>query len=168
MSALHLYQITERFQSLNALADSDDIPADVIRDTLESVNAEWDDKAEAVAQLILNLESSALSIEAAAEAQAERARRLAARADQLRAYLLFQMQATGRPKLERDAITIAVLNNPQKVVIDNQADVPAAFMVQKPPPPPAPDRIAIGKAFKAGESVAGCHVEVNQRLEIKP
>lgn len=166
--SMHLYEITERFQSLTALADSDDVPADVIRDTLESINAEWDDKAEAVAAFILNLEASAASIEAVAKAQAERARRLSARADQIRAYLLFQMQATGRTKLDRDALTLAIRNNPQTVIIDDPAAVPAAFMVQKPPPPPAPDRVAIGRAFKAGEEVPGCHVEVNQRLEIKP
>lgn len=166
--SLHLYEITERFQSLTALADSDDIPADVIRDTLESVEAEWDDKAEAVAKFILNLETAAVGIEQAAKAQQERARRLSARADQLRAYLLFQMQATGRTKLDRESLTLAIRNNPQTVVIDDPAAVPPEFIVQKPPPPPAPDKTAIGRAFKAGEAVPGCHVEVNQRLEIKP
>lgn len=168
MSGLHLYELTDQFKSLELLASSDDLPPEVIRDTIEGVEGQWKDKAVAVAAYILDAEAKADSIKAAAKAMQERATRLENRAASLRQYLMFNMLATGTAKVDHDLMTLLLVNNPQTVVIDNPELVPAEFMVQKPPPPPAPDKKLIGQQFKSGVDVPGCHVEQGQRVEIKP
>lgn len=168
MSGLHLYELTDQFKSLELLASSDDLPPEVIRDTIEGVEGQWKDKAVAVAAYILDAEAKADSIKAAAKAMQERATRLENRAASLRQYLMFNMLATGTSKVDHDLMTLKIVNNPQTVVVDDPALVPPELMEQKPAPPPTPDKRRIGWQFKAGIDVPGCHVEQGQRVEIKP
>lgn len=166
MSDLHLWEISERFRSMQLLAESDDIPPEVIRDTLEGIEGDWEAKAEAVAAYIQNIEAAATSKAEAAKAMQARAKMLEKRADSLRQYLLLQFQFMGKTRIERPAFSLVLKNNPQSVVIDDEAALPAAYMVQPPAPPPKPDKKAIGAAIKAGQEVPGCHAEVSQRVDI--
>lgn len=164
---LAFYELTDRYRSLETLATTDDIPPEVIRDTLEALDGEWEQKAEAVAAYIRNLEESAAAKEAAAKAVKQRADQLQKRADSLRAYLLFQFQALGKTRLQTDLFTIRVQNNPPSVVVDDETQIPAEFKVQPPAPPPRVDRKLISLAFKAGVDVPGCHPESGQSLRIE-
>lgn len=167
MSALTLYQLTGQYRELEALADSDDLPPEVIRDTLEGLTGELEAKATNVAAFTRNLEASADMIEEAAKAMQARARRLRTRAESVKAYLLYNMQAAGIRKIESPEFTLAIRTNPPAVVIREDAEIPAEYMVQPEPPPPRPDKKRIGAALKAGVQIDGCWLEQGERLEIK-
>lgn len=167
MSALMLYQLTGQFRELEALADSDDLPPEVIRDTLEGLTGELEVKAISVAAFTRNLEASADMIDEAAKAMQTRARRLRARAESVKAYLLYNMQAACIRKIESPEFTLAIRTNPPAVVIREDAEIPAEYMVQPEPPPPRPDKKRIGAALKAGVQIDGCWLEQGERLEIK-
>ena len=137
--SLHLYEITEQYKQLHALAESDDIPPEVIRDTLESVEGEFKDKAINVAKFILNLEASAETIKKSAALQAARAKRMEARAEQLRQYMLFNFQATSTQKIPCEWFTLAVKNNPPAVAVDDINAVPDLFLSAPSGPPPLRD-----------------------------
>lgn len=166
MTDLHLYEISERYRELQMLAESDDLPPEVIRDTLEGIEGEWEDKAEAVAAYIQNIEAAAEAKAEAAKAMQARAKMLEKRAESLRQYLLLQFQFMGKTRVERPMFSLVLKNNPQSVVVDNPEQVPVEFMVQKPPPPPTVDKKLVGQAIKAGQEVPGCHAEVSQRVDI--
>ena len=166
MSDLHLWEISERYRELESLAESDDIPPEVIRDTLEGIEGDWEKKAEAVAMYIKNIEAAAEAKAEAAKAIAARSKMLEKRADSLRMYLLLQFQFMGKTRIECGPFALVLKNNPQSVVIDDETALPAVYMVQPPAPPPKPDKKAIGAAIKAGQEVPGCHAEVSQRVDI--
>lgn len=167
MNALTLYQLSEQYRALERLADSDEIPPEVIRDTLDALGGELDDKAVSVAQFIRNLEEAAESIHAGAAAMHERANRLHDRATSLREYILFHMQATHKTRIDSVYFTLSIRNNPPAVIIDDERAVPAEFKMQPPVPAPRLDRAMIAAHLKAGETVPGCHIVTRQRLEIK-
>lgn len=167
MNALTLYQLSEQYRALERLADSDEIPPEVIRDTLDALSGELDDKAVSVAHFIRNLESAAESIAAAAGNMMIRADRLRDRAHSVREYLLFHMQATNKQRIDSVYFTLSVRNNPPAVVVDDETAVPVEFKVQPPAPAPRLDRTMIAAHLKAGETVPGCHIVTRQRLEIK-
>lgn len=167
---MKLYQLTEQYQSLELLESSEDLPAEVIRDTLDGLTGELQLKATNVGLFIRNMEATAEAIEEAAKAMQARADRARKRADSLKDYLLFNMQGCGITKIESEYFTLAVRNNPESVVVDNANDIPHKFMRQPlppPPPPPSIDKRAISEALKRGEEVPGCHLEQKQRLEIR-
>lgn len=164
---MRLYEITARFQELEALATSEDIPPDVIRDTLDAVEGEWRDKAIAVAAFIRNLEHAADGIARAADDQYKRADRFSKRAAGLRQYLLLNMQSTNIREIDSELFELRVRDNPATVVIDDERQVPEEFWKQDPPPPRHLSRVEIAAALKSGDEVPGCRLERSQRLEIK-
>jgi hypothetical protein len=167
---MRLYELTAQYRALEALESSDDLPAEVIRDTLDGLEGQLQEKATNVALFIRNLESTADAIDEAATTMQARGTRLRARAQSLQQYLLFHMQAAGITKVESPYFTLQVKKNPPSVVIDSENLIPAKFMrTPEPPPPPkaAPDKKAIADAIKAGEEVPGAHSVQGERIEIK-
>jgi hypothetical protein len=157
-----------RYQhELATLAESGDIPAEQIADTLEALEGDLQEKAVNVAAFTRNLDATASAVREAAKAMLARAERIEKRAESIRAYLLFNMQASGITKVESPWFTLAIRKNPPSVVVDDDAQIPPEFIVQPPPPAPRPDKAAIGRALKAGTVVPGCHLFQNERLEIK-
>lgn len=167
MNALTLYQIAGQFRELETLTASDDLPPDVIRDTLEGLTGDLELKATNVAAFTRNLEVSADAIDEAAKAMQARAKRLRNRADSVRQYLLYNMQVAGIHKIESPEFTLVIRTNPAAVVIRDGVELPDEFMVQPEPPPKRPDKKRIAEALKAGRSVEGCWLEQGERLEIK-
>lgn len=167
---MKLYELTAQYRSLEALESADDLPPEVIRDTLEGLTGEIQEKATNVALFIRNLESVADAIDSAAAKMRLRGERLRKRAQSLHEYLLLNMQATGITKVESPFFTLTVRKNPPSVVIDSEKLIPTEYMrTPTPPPPPqaVPDKDAIKRAIKSGIEVPGAHTEQRERLEIE-
>jgi hypothetical protein len=162
-----LYELVRYQTELERLADSGEVPPEEIKDTLEALDGDIKEKAVQVAAFTRNLDAAAAAIREAGRAMLARAERLERRADGVRNYLLFQCQVAGITKIEAPWFTLAVRKNPPAVVIDNERELPAEFMVQPPAPPPRPDKTAIKAAIKAGEDVPGAHLSESDRLEIR-
>ena len=162
-----LYEIAQQYHELALLADVDDLPPEVIRDTLEGLQGTLEAKATNVAKFILGIEAEAKMIEDAARQLEARADRRKRRAESIRNYMLFQLQQAGVTKVECPEFTIAVRKNPEAVEIDDPEQVPPEYMVTPEPPPPRPDKKAIKDALKAGTPVRGCRLRSGERLEIK-
>lgn len=162
-----LYEISEQYRSLLSLAEREDLPPDVIRDTLDGLEGLFEDKAVAVSHMILNLESSANAIVDRAGAMLARGNRMAERAEQLRAYLMLHMQVIDRKRIEHEDFTIRRQNNPPSVVIDDETVVPSEYKVKPPAPPERIDKQAIGIALAAGKDVPGAHVYKGEHLRIQ-
>lgn len=164
---MRLYELANQYKSLEALEVSEDLPAELLRDTLEALEGDLQDKCTAVAMFGRNLEAVAESIEAAAAKMTARSKTLRARSESLRAYLQLNMVACGITKIECPYFTLQLKENPPSVVIDHEASIPEKFWRQPEAPPKVVDKKAIASAIKAGEEVPGCHTSNGQRLEIR-
>lgn len=162
-----LYELAQQHRELEQLVELDELPAEVIRDTLEGLEGTIQEKAISVAAVVRNLETHAEMVAAAAKQLRERAARAEARAESLRAYLLFNLQSVGITKITAPEFTVAVRNNPEAVNIADDADIPAEFYVPVPPPPPRLDKTALKAAIKAGREVPGVWLSSGQRVEIR-
>lgn len=162
-----LYVLAHEYRdAANRLADLD-LDEQTIADTLESMSGDLEVKANNTARVIRNMQSLAASIKEAESAMAARRKALEARAERVMRYLLDSMQHAGIQKIESPHFTISVRQNPPAVVINESGLVPAEFMRQPEPPPPSPDKKAIGDALKAGREVPGAHLARGVRLEIR-
>src|ERR1700676_4411982 len=115
-----LFEITDQYRRLLELEDSDDIPPEVIADTLEGLEGDFELKSAAVAKFILSLEASAEAITEAAKRQAARAARLQKRAESIRQYLLLQFQAVDFKKIETDDLVISRRRNPPALYVTDE------------------------------------------------
>lgn len=166
-SALKLYEISHQFQALEQLGETDDLPAEVIANTLEALEGDFEVKALQVAKFIVALEANGSAIEEAAKGMMVRAMRVQKRAESIRAYLQFHMQALEKKRIEGTELVISRKANPPAVIVTDEASVPEQFWIQPPQPPKRVDKPAIKAAFAKGERVPGAFIEAGERLDIK-
>jgi len=166
VSTLTLFHLSDQLRDFERLADSEDLPAEVIADTLEALTGSFEDKAVAVAKFVLSLEANAKAVAAVAKAQTERAARIEKRAASIKAYLLFHMQATQLRRIESPELTLRVHANPAAVVVTDEHAIPEQYWRQPDPPPKVIDKKAIKAAIDAGERVEGAYVNQREHLRI--
>jgi hypothetical protein len=167
MGQLTLYDISNEYaEAAEKLADMD-LPAEAVNDTLEGLRGDLDTKAKNVAMFCQNLETLANQIKEAETKMAHRRKVLENRAASIKAYIKTCMESAGITKIECPYFKMAIRQNPPRVVIDNMEAIPESLMRTPEPPPPEPDKKAIGELLKNGSSVTWAHLESGTRLEIK-
>lgn len=161
-----LFVIAQEYRALgDQLADLD-LDEQTIADTLEGAAGELEAKAEAVACFAHGLDAMAAAIKVREAELKARRESVEKRADSLREYLSRTLQACGIEKIERPGAVISFRKS-TAVVINEPGLIPAEFMRQPEPPPPSPDKRAIGDALKAGREVPGAHLDTRKNLQIK-
>ena len=168
---MNLYDLTTEYRAAAAMLADLECDETTLADTLEGLRFPVEQKARNVALVIGNIEAHAKAAAEASKALAAKAKAADDRAEWLRAYLLANMQASGISKIEPTAdlpyFKIALQNNPASVLVHDAAAIPADYMRQPEPPPPAPDKKLILQALKDGYSVPGCELRQTQRVVIK-
>lgn len=162
-----LYLLADEYQLAAAKLADLDLDEQTIADTLEGLAGSLEVKATNVGMFIRNLEVGAEAIKQAEEKMAARRKFIENRANRIRAYLKDNMLRTGISKIECPYFKLSIRDNPPSVVIDAPELVPADYMRQPEPPPPAPDKKLIAQAIKDGFDVPGARLERGNRLEIK-
>ncbi len=161
-----LFAIATQYQdAARKLADLD-LDAQTIADTLEGMAGELETKAQSVAYVVRSLEADAAAVAQWAKDANARAKALELRAESLREFLAATLQACGIQKVEGPGVVLSFRKS-TAVVIDEPGLIPAEFMKQPDPPPPAPSKSLIGDALKAGKTVPGAHLDTRMNLQIK-
>ena len=161
-----LFAIATQYQdAARKLADLD-LDAQTIADTLEGMAGELETKAQSVAYVVRSLEADAAAVAQWAKDANARAKALELRAESLREFLAATLQSCGIQKVEGPGVVLSFRKS-TAVVIDEPGLIPAEFMKQPEPPPPAPSKSLIGDALKAGKTVPGAHLDTRMNLQIK-
>ena len=167
MHSLTLFDIAAEYRDMaEKLADLD-LDDQTIADTLEGEAGALVAKGTSVAAVVRNLEASADAIKAAEQQMASRRKAIEARSKRLRQYLLDCMRMASIKKIESPHFVLSVRANPPAVDVFDAAQVPQDYMRTPEPPPPEPDKKRIAEALKAGEDVPGCALSQSYRVEIK-
>jgi len=162
-----LYELAAEYRAdAEKLADMD-LDEQTLADTLDGLSGELEVKAQNVIMFTRNLEATAAAIKEAEAQMAARRKALENRAAGLRRYVLENMQFAGIQKIECPLFKLSIRDNPAAVDIYEPGLIPAQYMKQPEPPPPAPDKTAIKAAITAGTEVPGARLTKGTRLEIK-
>lgn len=155
---MKLYEISDQYAALMDMAD--DIPADALSDTLESIQADFDEKAINVALVIQNLKSDENQLKEEIDRLASKKKAIKARQDRLREYLLTNMQAIKKINVKSPLINITLKRTPAK--IDKSEDWESRFVNWAQENnrddllffyDPEPDTKAIMRALDNGEDI---------------
>jgi len=162
-----LFHIAAEYRTqLAELADVD-MPVEVVRDTIESLQGDLHDKLRAVIAYGLELDILAGGAKDAAKRMADRAKTLDSRAEALREYALTHMQTTGTTEIATDEWAAKIAKKPPAVQIADGAVIPAQYMRQKPAPEPEPDKALLKTAIQGGADIPGVTLAQGWRLAIK-
>lgn len=156
-----LYTITEQFKELVALAETaDEDLAVALRDTMEGIEGEFQEKGKAIAMVTLNLDGDLEAIQSQIDRLTERKRIINNRKESLKEYLRSNMDAAGITKITHPLFTITCGKGKPIVVIDDEKAIPDDFVNVKVTS--ALDKAAIAKALKDGQEVPGAHSEIGK------
>ena len=162
-----LFHVAAEYRAqLAALADLD-VDSDTVRDTVEGMAGEVEDKLRAVIAYSLELDVLATGASDAAKRMADRAKSLQSRVDWLRTYALQAMQATGIGEVSTDEFSAKVAKKPASVNVLDAALIPPALMRTPEPAPAMPDKSSIAAVLKAGGVVPGCELVLGYRLALR-
>lgn len=156
-----LREITEDMLSLQQLSE-DDCPdmAQAIQDTMEGIVGSFQDKAEKVAAVILNIGSNIAEVDNEIERLQARKKTMQNKDSAIKAYLRENMEATGITKIECPLFSIALRNGRSMARIDNESELPDDYVKVKTEI--TPDKTAILKALKEGVEIPGASIDVSK------
>lgn len=162
-----LYELTNDYINLLALAEDPDTDPEVLADTLEGLDGQLEDKADNYAKVIRQIESDVNGLKA--EIERLQARKTAAQnnIDRMKANLEQMMIATDKTKFKTELFSFGIQKNPAKVVMDEQyiENVPEEYLKYKEP---EIDRKKLAEDLKAGKDLNGiAHLEQSESLRIR-
>ena len=167
---MKLYEISKLYKSFIDMVENDEIPQDALADTLESITAEIEDKADNIACMIKNLTADAEAIKAEEQNLAKRRKSKESRIEWLKSYLTDNLVANGLDEIEtaRNKITFRAS---ESVMIDNETDFiewamhnNEALLSYKTP---TVNKTAIKKAIADGAKLDGVRIESRENIQIK-
>jgi hypothetical protein len=160
-----LYEISTDFlKALDGLEVDEDTGEIVNFDAVESLNAQFEDKAESVACYIKNLSAFAADLKSEEDNLAARRKAAERRIDSVKKYLSSCLEAVGKDKVETAKARISFRKSVQ-VQIDDEKVLPADYVTTTVTT--KPDKTAIKKAIQAGQVVAGASLVENRNIQIK-
>lgn len=169
---MKLYEISGLYQSfLDAMEAGEITDAEAIENTLEAIEAEFNDKADAIACMIKSFDAEAAAIKAEAAALTERAKAKANRAESLRGYLSSNMARLGVNRIESARNKLSFRRS-EAVEIINEAEA-AAYLHEIGRDDcltftaPKVNKTAIKSAIKNGNTFIGIELVERQNLQIR-
>ena len=162
-----LWALAAEHRALAAQLESLDLDDQTISDTLAGEAIALESKAQACVAVLGNLRSQASAYKARAEQLAAHAKALDARADWLTKYVRDAMQLAGISEIKGPDWTAKLRQNPERVVIDAESQVPWAYWREKVVK--EVDKAALKDAIQQGdeEACACAHLERGVSLVIK-
>lgn len=166
-----LYEIDSNIKAIiDSIYDSVDENGEVGEvdfTALEELKAERTQKLENIALYIKNCDAEAAAIQAEIDSLTKRKERLERKSDGLRGILISSMIANGDKELSTPRYR-AVIRSSESTAIDDQSLIPAEFIREITHETEyKPDKTAIKKAIKAGQTVAGARLVVNRKVNIE-
>lgn len=164
-----LFELTGNRLALQRKLEVLNFDTDTVLDTLEADSTELAEKVTDYGYVLRNRASFADSMTAEIERMTVRRDAELKRIAAIEKWLLDNMIACNFLKVEAPAFTIAVQNNPPKVEILDEKQIPEDYMRTPEPKPPvaAPDKRLILASLKDGFDVPGCAMVQTARLVIK-
>lgn len=167
MSTERLLDITNRIQQLQAMEGT--IDKESFHDTLEGLEGEFEDKVARCIKMRDSYERELVRMKEILRAYERKMGRVLTTIEHLESYVQGEMMATKIRKVETPEVTVALRDYPAVDII-NVDDVPSQLMRTKPPKTttyePAPDKKAILTQLKAGETVPGCVLNPNTKMQV--
>lgn len=166
---MSLYEVTTTYRRLIEAIENEEIPAEAIADTLEAVNGEWGERADAVLSSIKNYRAECEAIRAEEKALAERRKRKERVVERLTEYLSNNMLAVGVATFENARHSVRFRTSSAVVVEDMDALIryaerdPEAVKVKTEI---VANKDYIKEALKSGD-VDGVRLEIRTNIQIK-
>lgn len=163
---MRLYDLIPAYRGvMDEIENADQEQMQMLVDTLESINASLEVKADGYARMITMLERHAEAMKAEQDRLAELAKTTQNKARYMKERLQMALEAIDKQEVRTDLFTIRIRNNPPSVDVHDPAAIPDEY--QRKTIKIDPDKTKIKAALMDGKEVPGAALMQGRRLEIK-
>lgn len=159
-----LYEITDEYRKLLEIAEDPDMDPDVLRDTMEAIDADLEDKADGYAKVIRTLEAEEAGVDAEIKRLQARKSAVSGNKGRIKDALEKAMRQTGKTKFKTVLFSFGIQKNPPSVAILKEDSVPIDYLVV---PDPQPDKKRILAELKAGAKFDWAELRQTEALRIR-
>lgn len=158
---MNLFKLTQNYQ--NVLEIAEQLDAETLRDTLDSIDEAINSKVENTAYVIKQLDANVSAIDTEMKRLAAMKSAQTNNIKNLKLYIQESMERVGLDKVQSEFIKVAIQNNPQSVRVDNEEAL-KEYMVEQPM---KLDKRSLLDDLKNGIEVCGAELQQTRSLRIK-
>lgn len=162
-----LYQITDEYMQLLQMAEDPDIDEEILKDTMEGIEGELEDKAQNYAIIIQELQSEAYKVKAEIDRLQLRKKSLENNIQRMKDSLEKAMRATDKLKFKTELYSFSIRKNPPSVVLADNFDINEVDAEYIKFADPELDKTKVKEALKAGTELGWARLESKESLSIK-
>ena len=160
-----LYELTGEWQQVLSMMEDPDVSEEAVRDTLEGLSGEIEEKADGYAKVMRQLQAEAEAIEKEEERLNDRRDMIMDNISRMKKALMESMKATGKTKFKTTLFSFGIRKAGQKrLVIDHEEAVPDKYWKQ---PPKVIDTKMLKADLASGDMVGVAHLEQSEYLSIR-
>ena len=158
-----LYELKSEYIQLRDMAGDPDISPEALRDTMDAINGELEDKADGYAKVIRELEAEEAGLDTEIKRLQARKSAVSGNKGRIKDALESAMRETGKLKFKTALFSFGIQKNPPSVAILSE-NIPLDYLVV---PDPQPDKKRILAELKAGASFDWAELRQTESLRIR-
>lgn len=160
----NIYELTNDFKEVMSLLESGEYDEETLKNTLECIECEIEEKADGYARVIRNAEADIAGIKAEEERLEKKRKTLENSIKQMKNNLEHAMRATGKTKFKTELFSFNIQKNPPKVQLIEGAVIPDAYLIKQDP---KVDTAYIKDRLKEGRELPFAVLVQEESLRIK-
>ena len=130
---MKLYEITGGILELLTMAEDLELDQKMIRDTMEGLDFEFEEKAEAYAKIIKTLEMDITGLDTEIQRMTKKKATIKNNIDRLKRSLEGAMIATGKRKFKTALFGFGIQKNPPSLNVLDESKIPDEFWIEQQP-----------------------------------
>ena len=130
---MKLYEITGEILELLTMAEDLELDQKMIRDTMEGLDFEFEEKAEAYAKVVKTLEMDIAGLDEEIQRMTKRKATIKNNIDRLKRSLEGAMIAIGKRKFKTPLFGFGIQKNPPSLNILDESKIPEEFWIEQQP-----------------------------------
>ena len=127
-----LYEIKNELNELLLMADEQGLSIDDIKDTMDGIEFEFEEKADSTAKMIKTLIADADSVKAEKDRLAKRETALRNSANNLKKFLETMMLEVKKKKFKTTLFSFNIQKNPKTVEVEVEELLPKKYLIKQP------------------------------------
>jgi seryl-tRNA synthetase len=165
---MKLYELTTQYSQVMDMLNNTDADMQAIKDTLEGLQGDIEDKAINIAKMIKSLDADIAAIKAEEERLSERRKVYENRRESIKEHLEQQLSAVGVEKVKTATMTVSMQNNAPSIKVISEdrfyETIPKMYRIAQPY---KVDKKAVLEAMKNGEMFVGAELQQTKSLRIR-